>query len=425
MPSPLNAPWRALINRNWLILTLVTTAAVPAGLLRILQLSGGENQHLTSGLGILVFGLGICAAAFLLTWAAEALQLDIPPGLALAVLATIAVLPEYAVDLYFAWQAGADPTGPYVAYATANMTGANRLLVGLAWPLVALLFWSKQRQQGIVFQKGLSLELLFMGAAALYVFTIPFTSNIALWDSAVLISLFCLYIWLSTKTGREEPVLVGPPNTIGALSKPARRSVVAFLFLYAASIILASAKPFAEGLLQFGTNLGIDEFIMVQWAAPLASEMPEIIIAAIFTLRGMSPAAMTTLISAKVNQMTLLVGTLPIAYLLSMEQFQVTGLPLDIRQIDEIWLTAAQALFGVVLLLRFRITGIGGLVLFLLWVTQLGFIAPVARQVYTGIYLTLALLLLAVDRERVRELGHLIPNVIGLARGSNQTDDKG
>ena len=75
-------------------------------------------------------------------------------------LATIAVLPEYAVDLYFAWQAGLDPTGPYVAYATANMTGANRLLVGLAWPLVALLFWSKQRR-GIVLQKGLSLEQLF------------------------------------------------------------------------------------------------------------------------------------------------------------------------------------------------------------------------------------------------------------------------
>lgn len=339
-------------------------------------------------------------------------------------LATIAVLPEYAVDLYFAWQAGLDPTGPYVAYATANMTGANRLLVGLAWPLVALLFWSKQRR-GIVLQKGLSLELLFMGIAALYVLTIPFTSNIAIWDSAVLISLFFLYIWLSTKAGREEPVLVGPPNSIGLLPKLLRRSFVTFLLLYAAVIILASAEPFAEGLLKFGAKLGVDEFIMVQWAAPLASEMPEILIAAIFTLRGLSPAAMTTLISAKVNQMTLLVGTLPIAFLLSMEQFHVTGLPLDARQMDEIWLTAAQSLFGVVLLLRLRITGMGGLVLFLLWITQLGFTAPVAREIYTGVYLALALSLLVVDRERIRELGRLIPNVIGLAQGNNQTGDKG
>ena len=108
-----------------------------------------------------------------------------------------------------------------------------------------------------------------------------------------------------------------------------------------------------------------------------------------------------------------------------MEQFHVTGLPLDARQMDEIWLTAAQSLFGVVLLLRLRITGMGGLVLFLLWITQLGFTAPVAREIYTGVYLALALSLLVVDRERIRELGRLIPNVIGLAQGNNQTGDKG
>jgi len=51
-------------------------------------------------------GLGIFGAAFLLSWAAELAQLYISQNLALALLALIAVLPEYAVDMYFAWMAG-------------------------------------------------------------------------------------------------------------------------------------------------------------------------------------------------------------------------------------------------------------------------------------------------------------------------------
>ncbi|MFN8558245.1 MAG: hypothetical protein U0531_13185 [Dehalococcoidia bacterium] len=47
-----------------------------------------------------------------LTWSAEAAEHDISQSLALAVLALIAVLPEYAVDLTFAWKAGPIPPSP-------------------------------------------------------------------------------------------------------------------------------------------------------------------------------------------------------------------------------------------------------------------------------------------------------------------------
>ncbi len=54
------------------------------------------------------------------------------------------VLPEYAVDLYYAYQAGkVGPGSEYVHYAAANMTGANRLLVGLAWPLLVAIHWAR------------------------------------------------------------------------------------------------------------------------------------------------------------------------------------------------------------------------------------------------------------------------------------------
>ena len=68
--------------------------------------------------------------------APRSIQLDISAGLALALLALIAVLPEYAVDFVFTWKAGKDPT--YAPDALANMTGGNQLLIGVGWSMVVL-----------------------------------------------------------------------------------------------------------------------------------------------------------------------------------------------------------------------------------------------------------------------------------------------
>lgn len=64
----------------------------------VLRLAG---VHPPAALGLLTFGAAVVAASFLLAWAAEAARLDIAGPLAIAILAVIAVLPEYAVDLYF------------------------------------------------------------------------------------------------------------------------------------------------------------------------------------------------------------------------------------------------------------------------------------------------------------------------------------
>src|SRR3990172_2964570 len=94
-----------------------------------------------------LFGLAIVSAAFLLTWCAEAAERDVPRTLAIAGLALIAVLPEYAVDMLFAIKAGKDPS--YAAFATANMTGGNRLLVGLGWTMVVGIFVFRTRQRSL------------------------------------------------------------------------------------------------------------------------------------------------------------------------------------------------------------------------------------------------------------------------------------
>ena len=114
---------------------------------------------------VLLPGLGIFGAAFLLSWAAELAQLEIPQALALAILALIAVLPEYAVDIYFAWTAGRDPT--YISYATANMTGSNRLLIGIGWPAALFAYWLGTRRRQIVLGPAQGVEIATLLVATL------------------------------------------------------------------------------------------------------------------------------------------------------------------------------------------------------------------------------------------------------------------
>src|SRR5207245_10691579 len=74
----------------------------------------------------------ILLSAFLVAWGAEAAQFLISQGLALAILAWVQTLPEFAVEAVIAWEAGGNPARSHLAIA--NLTGAIRLLLGLGWP---------------------------------------------------------------------------------------------------------------------------------------------------------------------------------------------------------------------------------------------------------------------------------------------------
>src|SRR5207248_6249940 len=203
-------------------IAVALAVALPA---LVLRLSG---VHLPPPAAIAVFGSAVVASAFLLVWAAEAAQRDISGSLATAILAVIAVLPEYAVDLYFAWSAGHIPQNAH--YAAANMTGSNRLLLGLGWPFVVLLFVlgrrGRLRPSGIVLRESRRVELGFLGAASLYSLIVPFTRRIAWYDSVVLLAIFFIYLWRAAGGEHAEPRLVGVARRIGDLAPRARRAVV-------------------------------------------------------------------------------------------------------------------------------------------------------------------------------------------------------
>jgi cation:H+ antiporter len=361
----------------------------------VLHFSGA---HLPPQWEALSAGLGIFGAAFMLSWAAELAQLEIPQALALACLALIAVLPEYAVDMYFAWQAGKDPQ--YTAYAMANMTGANRLLIGFGWACVVFTYWLKTRNRSFQLEPDHKIEIFYLGLATVYSFIIPFKRQLDLVDATVLITIFVLYIRAASRAAHVEPELGGPPEMIGGWAKPRRRLATVLLFLFSGYTIFIAAEPFAEGLLETGRIFGIEEFLLVQWLAPLASESPEFIVAILFALRANPGASMGTLLSSKVNQWTLLVGMLPLVYMIS--KGVITPMHMDDRQMEEILLTAAQSLFAVAVLANLNFSLLEAVAIFVLFATQLMIPDPRFRMYYSLLYIVLTVGLLFFNAENRR-----------------------
>ena len=341
-------------------------------------------------------GLGIFGAAFLLSWAAELAQLEISQALALAFLALMAVLPEYAVDMYLAWRAAHDPA--YVHFATANMTGANRILIGLGWPAVLLCYWMASRRRAIRIEREQRIALVTLVVATCYAFLIPLKRTLSLIDTVFLVGLFLVYIVQSGKAHHVEPELTGPPAYLALLPRLWRRLMTVGLFLIPGYTIFLSAEPFAEGLLRNARGLGIDEFVLIQWLAPLASESPEFIVAIIFAVRGNAGAGLGTLISSKVNQWTLLIGMLPLVYAIS--GGRVVPMHLDGRQAEEIFLTAAQSLLAIIILANWSFGLWEGVLLAGLFTAQLAMPIPWIRMGFAFLYLAIALGYLATRSSR-------------------------
>ena len=386
--------------QHWLLIAAVMAVASPALVQRTLEIAGLPHLNLRSEVESILFGISILAAATLLIWATEVAEQLISATLALAILAIIAVLPEYAIDLYFAWGAPDDPEK--AAFALANMTGANRLLIGLAWPVVFFIFWFRERKPDLRVGKENSVGLVLLGLATIYSFSIVFRQHLSLIDSAILISVFVVYLVLSSRSPPREEELVGPAQSIGALPIRLRWGVIVGLFVFAAGTVFAAAEPFANGLVESGKSLGVEEFLLVQWVAPLASEAPEFILAALLAFRGRAGAGMTLLIASKVNQWTLLVGSLPIAFSISGET--LSPLELETRQAQEVFLTAAQSLFAVAVLASLSFSILEAGLIFVMFAVQLAVPIPEVRVGFGVAYIVLAIVWFLKDRREVPRL---------------------
>jgi cation:H+ antiporter len=296
----------------------------------------------------------------------------------------LAVAPEYAVDAFYAWQAGINagtPAGVEAGnLAVANMTGANRILIGLGWSGIALFtIWRSYRsgdaavrdREGILadavtLDRGITTEIAFLSGATLWAFFVPLFGGIDALDMLILVGLYVTYIGIIIRAGGEaEEEHVGVPAYFQGYPKTPRIAVVLFLFAYSGATILLAVEPFATGLEALGKQIGVPSFFMIQWIAPLASESPELIVVAYLVNKARSTAGFNALISSKLNQWTLLIGTLVVVHSLALGQYGTLGF--DEKQTLEIWLTAAQSFFAMAILVNLEISlreAVGLLVLF-------------------------------------------------------------
>jgi cation:H+ antiporter len=423
-------------NRAWLSLrpALVFVAGLPGASL------GAANQlnllqlQLPPVLAAMVFGVAMVSAAFMLCWAAEAAQVDYGTGLALALLVVLAILPEYAVDFVFTFKAGQiyeqhgacipqpDATDP-CSMVTANMTGSNRLLVGVGWPLVVLVaslraLRNRKTDGGldsdtlpgkVRLPPKMSAEVVFLGIATLYAFTLPLRHTLTLLDGWVLVTIWAFYFWRLSQAPAEKPHLEGVAAWIG--NQPRLRRCILYWTFYAVAllVIMAAAEPFSTSLESTASQLDFNKFRLVQWIAPLASESPELIVACLYAGWLAAPKSLSELLASKVSQWSLLVGTLPVVFAVS--AVTTDGLPLNTQQRFELLLTATQSLFAVALLVNLTLTVFGAVALLTLFSVQYVSsirLSPAADQVVIvvqcAVYVVLAIGLLIWRHKRALQL---------------------
>ena len=313
------------------------------------------ESHLPDLLLPIIYGFAIFGAAILISWGAEASEKDISGAFVIALIALIAVLPEYSIESILAYTAGKSYKNnnftytDRVGYVSANVTGANRLLAGLGWPLIMLInLYRNNKQINIIKNNKIELVIIFAGLASM---TLTFILDMQpLLLSAILICIYLFYLYVSSKKESEEPEFVGISKYITEFRKPQRITINVTLIVFSAISIFVVSHPFVESLIHVGEKFGIDEYYLIQWLAPLASESPEILIASLFAFRNKSIESIAIILSSQANQMSLLIGSM--GWIFALAAGRLDSFPVNATQAIEFLLTAAFALFQIAIIYK-------------------------------------------------------------------------
>ncbi len=333
----------------------------------------------------------VLVSSLLIAWAAESAQFLISQGLALAILAWVQTLPEFAVEAVIAWQSGRDPSRIHLM--TANFTGALRLLTGLGWPMiyVTAAFFHRRRSgqplRSIHLDDEHCVEVVALAPPILYFLFIWYKSTLTLFDAIVLFVMYAAYLWVLKRVPPQEEEKIEDmeaiPRWILNQVPAVRNSVITGLFLAGALILYGVAQPFLESMLALALSMGVSTFIFVQWVAPFLSEFPEKISAFYWARKvDSAPMAVMNMVSSNINQWTMLVAMLPIVY--SMSHGHLSTIYFSPDQQAEILLTIAQSMLGMVLLANMKYDWFEAAGLFVLWFIQ--FVFPHTHQPMTIVY---------------------------------------
>jgi cation:H+ antiporter len=330
----------------------------------------------------------ILLSAFLVAWGAEAAQFMMSQGLALAILAWLQTLPEFAVEAVIAWDAGRNPERSHLAIA--NLTGAIRLLLGLGWPMIYFVFAYFGRRRGeqapaIKLNPEHATEIVGLLPPLLYFIVIVIKQSINWIDAVVLLSLYVAYLWalLRLPPHEVEQLAEAPKVSQWAYRQRGWRRQAAIGGLLAAGgfLLYVTAHPFLESMIALAAMLGVSQFVLVQWVAPFLSEFPEKVSAFLWARRVThAPMALMNMVSSNINQWTVLAAMIPLVYGYSHYHHTGTWAPFhfDAEQRLEIVLTLLQTALGIVVLANMEFDWFDASALFVLWLVQ--FLAPHLRE---------------------------------------------
>src|SRR6266508_4272556 len=331
----------------------------------------------------------ILLSAFIIAWGAEAAQFLISQGLALAILAWLQTLPEFAVEAVIAWQAGKDLSKTHLVIA--NFTGSLRLLVGLGWPMIYFVAAAFRRKFiAIQLDEEHSVEVFALLLPIAYFTFIWWKGTLTLWDAFPLAACYIAYLMVLWKIpprhGDEEALedLGIIPRRALMLAPMQRNIAIWTMFIVGGVLLYLSAHPFLNSMLALAGTLGVSTFVFVQWVAPFLSEFPEKL-SAFYWARKVSSAnvALMNMVSSNINQWSILSAMIPIIFVIS--AVELRPLTFDTMQRQEILLTILQSFLGFLLLLNLELRFHEALILFVFWFVQ--FVVPSWREAMIYVYL--------------------------------------
>jgi cation:H+ antiporter len=320
---------------------------------------------------------GILLASMLIAWAAESAQFFIAQGVALAILALLQTLPEFAVEAVLAWHR-------QMPSLLANLTGALRLLTGLGWPMIycaaAVVHRRRERRpmKRILLHGQHSVQIMGLLVSLVYISLVVWKGSVQLLDSVFLAAIYAAYVALLGRMPAQDEEgiedLERLPRAIVLSPRSRRIALISLFFLAGGLLIYFTADPFVGSLFAISLSLGIPSFVFIQWVAPFVSEFPEGL-STFYWARTVdrAPMALMNMVSSNINQWTLLVAMLPIV--LSFSVGGAASLPIDDQQRLEILMTMGQQLVGLLFLVNMELAWWEALSLFMLWFVQFLFSA--------------------------------------------------
>jgi cation:H+ antiporter len=343
-----------------------------SGLLLFSETLGENAMEAGSPWAVLWSGPAIIAASIMIAWGAEAAQFFLAQGIALAMLALLQTLPEFAVEAVLAWHQKSD-------LLLANLTGALKLLTGFGWPMIyfaAARAYRRDNQspmRSLKLKEEQSFQVVGVMAALVWQVVIWIKGSLNVIDSVVLISVYVTYIWIMRRLPPQEAESLEDvdaiPRAIVEAKKPVRIAAILGLFVVGGVAVFLVADPFLSSLFGLAASMGVPAFVFIAWVAPMVSEAPEGV-SSYYWARDYPRAsiALMNLVSSNINQWTLLAALLPVV--LSMSIGHVTPIVLDSLQSRELIMTIAQSLLGVLFLLNMEMAWWEATGLFLLWLVQ-------------------------------------------------------